>query len=77
MGPDERAVELAIRTVVVTTRAAVRSHMQAGEIRSARASAARGLVLLESVRRRHDVTNGTADAFAAARRELRSLEEEP
>jgi hypothetical protein len=73
MSPDDHAVRLAIRTVVVTTRAAVRTHLRAGQAQGARDSAARGLVLLDSVRRRHDIANGTADAFAAAHRELSSL----
>jgi len=69
--------ELAIRTVVVTTRAAVRSHRRVGQSDMARESAVRGLLLLKELGRARDLRNGSAEAFADARRELQALSEAP
>ena len=69
--------ELAIRTVVVTTRAAVRSHRRVGRPDMARESALRGLLLLTELGRARDLRNGAAETFAEAQRELQALSEAP
>lgn len=71
MGSD--AVEMAIRTVVVSTQAAVRSHRSAGRPDLARESAARGLVLLDDLGLTRTFPNGSAERFEQAHRELESL----
>ena len=67
--------DLAIRTVAVTTRAAVRSHMKRGNTELAAESATRGLVLLDQLGETFDddVSRQTRDLFEAARRELAAL----
>ena len=69
--------QLAIRTVVVTTRAAVRFHLGTGRRDLARASASRGLLLLEDLDARRELRNGGFQTLAEARRELRALSEAP
>ena len=69
--------ELAIRTIVVTTRAADRSHRRGGRPDLARGSAVQGLVLLEELSQTRDLRTGAAQAFAEARRELQALSEAP
>lgn len=66
---------LAIRTVAVTTRAAVTSHMKRGNTELAAESATRGLVLLDQLNETldDDVSGQTRDLFEAARRELAAL----
>lgn len=72
MGSDAANV-LALRTVVVTTRAAVRSHLRAGHADLARESAARGLLLLEDVAASRNLRDGESESLAEGRRELREL----
>jgi hypothetical protein len=76
MGSDA-ADQLAIRTVVVTTRAAARSHRRSDRPDLARESAIRGLLLLEYVAETRDLRNGAAAILDEARRELRALSEAP
>jgi len=64
MGSDRE--RLAIRTIVVTTRAAVRSHRNGEKADLARQSALRGLALL-------DQFDGHAEWIADARRQLEAL----
>lgn len=63
---------MAVRTVVVTTRAAVVSHRNAGNEHAARASAARGLDLLDLLEGRAYLRD--ADAEAALRQGRRDIE---
>ena len=67
--------DLAIRTVAVTTRAAVSSHVKRGDTELAAESATRGLVLLDQLGETFDddVSRQTRDLFEAARRELAAL----
>lgn len=65
---------LAIRTVLVTTRAAVRSNLSAGRPAMARLSAERGAKLLETLAAyRSSEDERLSREYADARRELRSL----
>lgn len=65
---------LAIRTVLVTTRAAVRSNLSAGRPVAARLSAERGARLLESLAAyRSSGDERVRREYADATRELRSL----
>lgn len=66
-------VEMAMRTVLVSTQAAVRSHRKAGRPDLARQSAVRGLVLLDDLGLTRTFPNGSAERFEEAHRELESL----
>jgi hypothetical protein len=72
---SERGASLAIRTVLVTTRSAVRQNVAAGKHPVAREAARRGLRMLDAlaglVATSPDPTAG--DQLAAARGELKSL----
>lgn len=66
---------MAIRTVAVTTRVAVKSHLSRGDPELAAASAERGLELLEQIDRSLDegVHGPARELLDAARRELTAL----
>jgi len=68
-------IPLSIRTVVVTTMSAVRTHGQAGNEQLARDSVIRGLALLDAMKA-DDPADGTDRLYADARRELRALVED-
>lgn len=76
VGTDAK-LRLAIRTVAVTTRVAVKSHEKHGNGRLAAASAQRGLVLLDQLAEALDdgASTEARDAFEAARSELSALAE--
>lgn len=73
----EGKVALAIRTVVVTTASAVQTHREAGNELLARTAVARGMELLEDVKR--DLGSEAEDEvgrlYVDARRELRAMTE--
>ena len=69
---SETNPQLAIRTVLVSARAAVRSNMAAGDPVMARWSAIRGMELLEQVAR-HDASGELMPEYEEAQAELRSL----
>ncbi len=69
---SERKARLAIRTVVVTTRAAVASHVRAGRRELRVASIQRGFALLRDLRERV-VRAGARAEYAEAERELNAL----
>lgn len=70
---------LAIRTVLVTTRAAVLSHRKAGADGLARDSVHRGIELLTDVGDRIGIERDgeLAEQYEDAMRELRSLDDSP
>jgi hypothetical protein len=72
---SERGASLAIRTVLVTTRSAVRQNIAAGKEEVARAAARRGLRMLDElagpVAASPDTTAG--EQLAAARAELQAV----
>ena len=72
---NEAELRLAIRTVAVTTRVAVRSNRRTGHPEYAIASAQRGLALLDSIRQAigPDTPSEIVDALETARRELSQL----
>ena len=71
---QQRNLPLAIRTVLVTTRAAVSSNVNSGDQEMARVSARRGLALLESVALGPQTEDqDVSRAYVEARRELREL----
>lgn len=74
----EANIPLAIRTVVVTTRSAARTHHDAGHDRLARDAVARGLQLLDALSSRlhADPTDDVGRLYEAARQELDSLHAE-
>lgn len=70
----QRSVALEIRTIVVTTRAAVRRHRQMGHADLVPISVERGLLLLEEQRARRPGDGVSAEpAYDDARREIESL----
>lgn len=71
----QATLALAIRTVVVTTVASVRSHTKVGDREQARAAAARGLALLESLRIDRDISPDGEDGrlYAEALHHLQTL----
>jgi hypothetical protein len=64
---------LAIRTVLVTTRVAVKSNLAAGQPELGRRSAEQGTQLLESLAVEPGGDAGLSRAYADARRELQTL----
>ena len=73
----QRSVTLEIRTIVVTTRAAVRRHRQMGRADLVPISIERGLLLLEEQRARHNLDGVSAQpGYDDARQEIESLVEE-
>ena len=74
MGTDAK-LKLAIRTVAVTTRVAVKSHEKRGDPELAAASARRGLQLLQGIGQSLDngASSEARQAFDQARRELSVL----
>lgn len=72
----ERRARLAVRTIVVSTRAAVGANLALGRTDLAHESARRGLDLLADVRARTE-EDGAADAWDEAERHLASLAEAP
>ena len=70
----QRSVTLEIRTIVVTTRAAVRRHQQMGRPDLVPISVERGLLLLDEERaRRPSDVSSSASPYEDARREIESL----
>lgn len=71
MGTFDRLL-MAIRTIAVSTRAAVRSNRQVGRRDLSVASARRGLAMLEQLRDRlpADAPDAVRDAYERARREI-------
>ena len=76
VGSDAK-LKLAIRTVAVTTRVAVKSHEKRGDAELAAESARRGLVLLDHIAESLDEedSTGARHAFETARGELSGLAE--
>ena len=76
VGSDAK-LKLAIRTVAVTTRVAVKSHEKRGDTELAAESARRGLVLLDQIAESLDEedSTGARHAFEIARGELSGLAE--
>jgi hypothetical protein len=74
VGSDAK-LRLAIRTVAVTTRVAVKSHERRGDAELAAETARRGLVLLDQIAESLDeeASTGARDAFETARGELSGL----
>ena len=74
MGNDAK-LRLAIRTVAVTTRVAVKSHVTRGDPELAVASAERGLELLHHIQESldEDASRPAREQLDAARRELQAL----
>jgi hypothetical protein len=69
---SERKARLAIRTVVVTTRAAVASHVRAGRRELRIASIQRGIALLRDLRDRV-IREGARAEYEDAERQLNDL----
>jgi hypothetical protein len=74
---NDAKLKLAIRTVAVTTRVAVKIHEKRGDAELAAESARRGLVLLDQIAESldEDASTGARDAFETARGELSGLAE--
>jgi hypothetical protein len=71
---NDAKLALAIRTVAVTTRVAVRSHSKRGDADLAVASAERGLQLLDQIAQPlEDPSSRIRELLDAARRELTEL----
>jgi hypothetical protein len=72
---NDAKLKLAIRTVAVTTRVAVKSHAGRGDSELAVASAERGLELLDQIDQSLDenASRPARDQLDAARRELTAL----